>query len=61
MAGDSRLVIAGTITLGLAMAGVLLVQQPLKSTRPPSMEAQVAPDLAEGVAQARLWEDPLVA
>ena len=61
MAGDSKLAIAGTITLGLAMAGVLLVQQPLKSTRPPSMEAQVAPDLAEGVAQARLWEDPLSA
>ena len=59
MAGDSKLAIAGTITLGLAIAGVLLVQQPLKSTRPPSMEAQVAPDLAEGVAQARLWEDPL--
>lgn len=61
MAGDSKLAIAGTITLGLAMAGVLLVQQPLKSTRPPSMEAQVALDLAEGVAQARLWEDPLSA
>jgi len=61
MAGDSKLAIAGTITLGLAMAGVLLVQQPLKSTRPPSMEAQVAPYLAEGVAQARLWEDPLEA
>lgn len=57
--GDFKLAIAGTITLGLAIAGVLLVQQPLKSTRPPSMEAQVASRLAEGVAQARLWEDPL--
>ena len=57
--GDSKLAIAGTITLGLAIAGVLLVQDPLKSTRPPSMEAQVAPHLAEGMVQARLWEDPL--
>lgn len=59
--GDFKLAIAGTITLALAIAGVLLVQQPLKSTRPLSMEAQVAPHLAEGVAQARLWEDPLEA
>jgi len=57
--GDSKLAIAGTITLGLAIAGVLLVQEPLKSTRPPSMESQLTPHLAEGVAQARLWEDPL--
>ena len=57
--GESKLAIAGAITLALAIAGVLLVQQPLKSTRPPSMEAQLAPHLAEGVAQARLWEDPL--
>lgn len=57
--GDSKLVVAGTITLGLAMAGVLLVQPPLKSTRPPSMEGQLTPNLAEGAVQARLWEDPL--
>jgi len=59
--GDFKLAIAGTITLGLAIAGVLLVQQPLKSTRPLSMESQVAPPLPEGMAQARLWEDPVEA
>lgn len=58
---DSKLAVAGTITLGLAIAGVLLVQQPLKSTRPPSLGGQPASNLAEGVVQARLWEDPLEA
>lgn len=58
---DSKLVVAGTITLGLAIAGVLLVQQPLKSTRPPLLGGQRAPHLTEGVVQARLWEDPLSA
>lgn len=59
--GDSKLALAGTITLGLAIAGVLLVQQPLKSTRPPSLGGQPAPHLTEGLVQARLWEDPLEA
>ncbi|MDF0664507.1 MAG: hypothetical protein P0119_00380 [Nitrospira sp.] len=59
--GDSKLAVAGTITLGLAIAGVLLVQQPLKSTRPPSLGGQPAPHPAEGLVQARLWEDPLEA
>lgn len=59
--GESKLAVAGTITLGLAIAGVMLVQQPLKSTRPPSLGGASKPQVAEGVAQARLWEDPLEA
>lgn len=59
--GDSKLAVAGTITLGLAIAGVMLVQQPLKSTRPPSLGSALKPQVSEGVVQARLWEDPLEA
>ena len=57
--GDSKLAIVGTITLGLAIAGVFMVQQPLKSTRPPLMGGELKSQVAEGVARARLWEDPL--
>ena len=59
--GDSKLAIVGTITLGLAIAGVVMVQQPLKSSRPPSMGGELKPHVAEGVVHARLWEDPLEA
>jgi hypothetical protein len=59
--GDSKLAIVGTITLGLAIAGVVMVQQPLKSSRPPSMGGELTSHVAEGVAHARLWEDPLEA
>ena len=59
--GDSKLAVAGTITLGLAIAGVMLAQQPLKSARPPSLEGALKPQVVEGVVQARLWEDPLEA
>ena len=59
--GDSKLAIVGTITLGLAIAGVVMVQQPLKSTRPPLIGGELKPQIAEGVARARLWEDPLEA
>mgnify|MGYP001765064308 CR=1 FL=1 len=59
--GDSKLVLAGTITLGLAIAGVLLVQPPLKSARPPAMMGEQKLQMTEGMVQARLWEDPLEA
>jgi hypothetical protein len=59
--GDSKLAVVGTITLGLAIAGVVMVQQPLKSSRPPSMGGELKPHVAEGVVHARLWEDPLEA
>lgn len=59
--GDAKLAIIGTITLGLAIAGVVLVQPPLKSSRPPSMGEELKSHVAKGVAHARLWEDPLEA
>ncbi|MDN5943148.1 MAG: hypothetical protein L0H94_14810, partial [Nitrospira sp.] len=58
---DSKLAIVGTITIGLAIAGVVMVQQPLKSTRPPLMGGELKPQVSEGIARARLWEDPLEA
>lgn len=59
--GDAKLAIAGTITLGLAIAAVVMVQEPLKSSRPPSMGGELKKHVVEGVVDARLWEDPLEA
>lgn len=59
--GDIKLIVAGTITLGLAIAGMVLVQQPLKSSRPPSLAGELKPHVGENVLYARLWEDPLEA
>ena len=56
---DSKIAVAGALALALGIAGVVLVQPPLKSTRPPSMGGAIKPHVAEGVVQARLWEDPL--
>jgi len=58
---DSKLAVAGTITLGLAIAGVMFVNEPLKSTRPPTIAGELKPRVTEGVVPARLWEDPLEA
>lgn len=58
---DSKLAVVGTITLGLAIAGVVMVQPPLKSTRPSSPGGDLKPRVTEGVVYARLWEDPLEA
>ena len=59
--GDSKLAVAGMIAVGLAIAGIVMVQPPLKSSRPPSMGSELKPHIAEGVVYARLWEDPLEA
>jgi len=59
--GDAKLAVIGTITLGLAIAGVVMVQQPLKSSRPPLMVGEHKSHVVEGVVYARLWEDPLEA
>lgn len=56
---DSKIAVAGALALALGIAGVVLVQPPLKSTRPPSMGGAIKPYVADGVVQARLWEDPL--
>jgi hypothetical protein len=57
---DSKIAVAGTITLGLALAGVIFVNEPLKSMRPPPMVGELKPEVTEGMVPARLWEDPLV-
>ena len=59
--GDSKIAMAGALALVLGIAGVVMVQQPLKSTRPPLIGGELKPQVAEGVARARLWEDPLEA
>ncbi|TKB57974.1 MAG: hypothetical protein E8D49_11250 [Nitrospira sp.] len=59
--GDSKIAMAGALALVLGIAGVVMVQQPLKSTRPPLMGGELKPQVTEGVARARLWEDPLEA
>ncbi len=56
---DSKIAVAGALALALGIAGVVLVQPPLKSTRPPSMGGAIKPHVTDGVVQARLWEDPL--
>ncbi|MGQ0555667.1 MAG: hypothetical protein ACT4PN_06955 [Nitrospiraceae bacterium] len=58
---DSKIAVAGTITLGLALAGVIFVNEPLKSMRPPPMAGDLKPHVTEGMVPARLWEDPLEA
>ena len=58
---DSKIAVAGTITLGLAIAGVMFVNEPLKSMRPPTMAGELKPHVTEGMVYARLWEDPLEA
>ena len=55
--GDSKIAMAGALALVLGIAGVVMVQQPLKSTRPPLMGGELKPQVAEGVARARLWEE----
>jgi hypothetical protein len=56
---NSKIAVAGALALALGVAGVIFVQPPLKSTRPPSIGGALKPHVAEGVVQARLWEDPL--
>lgn len=58
---DSKIAVAGTITLGLAIAGVMFMNEPLKSMRPPTMAGELKPQVTEGMVHARLWEDPLEA
>lgn len=58
---DSKIAVAGTITLGLALAGVIFVSEPLKSTRPPTLAGDLKPLVTDGMVHARLWEDPLEA
>lgn len=59
--GESKLAIAGALTLVLALAGVLLVKEPLRSSRPVGTGLDMKQTTGEQLVRARLWEDPLEA
>ncbi len=59
--GDSKIVIVGALTLALAIAGVLLVKEPLRSSRPVGNGLEMKQTTGEQMVRARLWEDPLAA
>ena len=59
--GDSKLAVAGALTLVLAFAGVLLVKEPLRSSRPVGTGLELKPATGEQLVRARLWEDPVAA
>src|SRR5205823_1095007 len=49
------------VTLAVALAGVLLVKEPLRSSRPVGTGLDVKQTTGERTVRARLWEDPLAA
>ena len=59
--GDSKIVILGALTLALAIAGVMLVKEPLRSSRPVGSGLEMKQTTGEQLVRARLWEDPLAA
>jgi hypothetical protein len=59
--GESKVVIVGALTLALAIAGVLLVKEPLRSSRPVGSGLEMKQTTGEQMVRARLWEDPLAA
>src|SRR5512146_900963 len=59
--GDSKLAVAGALTLVLAIAGVLLVKEPLRSSRPVGTGLEMKQSTGEQLVPARLWEDPVAA
>jgi hypothetical protein len=58
MADDSKVLITGLVTVGIAVTAYLWYQAPLMSSRPVPGEES---DLASHAVTARLWEDPLEA
>jgi hypothetical protein len=59
--GDSKLAGAGALTLALAIAGVMLVKEPLRSSRPVGAGLESKATTREQLVRARLWEDPVAA
>ncbi|MCX5722672.1 MAG: hypothetical protein NT179_11705 [Nitrospirae bacterium] len=58
---ESKLALAGVVTLAVALVGVLLVKEPLRSSRPVGTGLEVKQTTGEQSVRARLWEDPLAA
>jgi len=59
--GESKLALVGVVTLAVALAGVLLVKEPLRSSRPVGTGLDVKQTTGEQSVRARLWEDPVAA
>ncbi|MEI8016405.1 MAG: hypothetical protein WCH20_16405, partial [Nitrospira sp.] len=59
--GESKLALVGVVTLAVALAGVLLVKEPLRSSRPVGTGLDVNQTTGEESVRARLWEDPVAA
>ena len=59
--GESKLALVGVLTLAVALAGVLLVKEPLRSSRPVGTGLDVNQTTGEESVRARLWEDPVAA
>jgi hypothetical protein len=57
--GESKIALVGVVTLAVALAGVLLVKEPLRSSRPVGTGLDVKQTTGEQSVRARLWEDPL--
>ena len=58
---DSTLSLATTVTLALAVAAMVFVKEPLKSSRPSGSGIDRNRAASELNAHARLWEDPFAA
>lgn len=58
---DSKLAVAGALTLILALAGALLVKEPLRSSRPVGAGLDMKALTSQQTVRARLWEDPVAA
>lgn len=58
---DSKIAVAGALTLVLALAGVLLVKEPLRSSRPVGTGLDMRATVEAQTVRARLWEDPVAA
>src|SRR5580765_757458 len=59
--GKSKIALVGVVTLAVALAGVLLVKEPLRSSRPVGTGLDVNQTTGEESVRARLWEDPMAA
>ena len=59
--GDSKLAWWRALTLAVALAGVLLVKEPLRSSRPVGTGLDMNQTTGEQLVRARLWEDPVAA
>ena len=58
---DSKVAVAGAFALAVAIAGVVLVKEPLQSSRPVGTGLEMKQATGEQLVRARLWEDPLEA